>query len=389
VKRLRELCSQPPPDLSVFQRRGFKRRGFARQRLQREREHVVRRRVAELAQWSNARGWASHEIAARLHLAPRTLRQWQADSCRQRLRLQPLGRPTCRSSPGQRNAVIALLDELGPAIGVPTLCECFPWLARAELTDLLHRYRRVWRKRHQQALHVLHWQVAGSVWAMDFAEAPAPIDGRYGYLLAVRDLATAQQLLWQPLTAPTAADTILALGSLFARYGPPLVLKTDNGSAFSAGDTLAFLDQAQVIPLFSPPRTPRYNGAIEAGIGSLKTRTECHALRHGRSAWTWDDVEAARLEANATSRPRGLYGPTPDDLWPNRSALTSLQRALFQATLDRLRREVRIHEGYPAEGPLPVRDDRAVERHAIRRALVEHGYLLFSRRRIPLSFTNK
>src|SRR5262249_22381262 len=191
-----------------------------------------------------------------------------------------------------------------------------------------------------------------------------------------------------PATPPTPADTILALGSLFARHGPPLVLKTDNGSAFSAGDTLAFLDQAQVIPLFSPPRTPRYNGAIEAGIGSLKTRTECHALRHGRSAGTWEDVKAARREANATSRPRGLYGPTPDDLWPNRSALTSLQRALFQATLDRLRREVRIHEGYPAEGPLPVRDDRAVERHAIRRALVEHGYLLLSRRRIPLSFTN-
>jgi transposase InsO family protein len=221
----------------------------------------------------------------------------------------------------------------------------------------------------------------------DFAEAPAPIDGCYSYLLAVRDLASGHQLLWQPLTAPTA-DTILALGSLFARHGPPLVLKTDNGSPFSAGDTLAFLHQAQVIPLFSPPRTPRYNGAIEAGIGSLKTRTECHALRHGRSAWTWDDVEAARLEANATARPHGSYGPTPDDLWLNRPALTSLERALFQATLHRLRREVRIHEGYSTEGPLPVRDDRAVERHAIRRALVEHGYLLFSRRRLPLSFTN-
>src|SRR5262249_10059262 len=78
-------------------------------------------------------------------------------------------------------------------------------------------------------------------------------------------------------------------------------------------------------------------------------------------------------EANATSRPRGLYGPTPDELWANRPKLTSLDRALFQDTVQRLRREVRIDQGYPTEGSLPVRDDRAVERHAIRRALVEHS----------------
>ena len=43
--------------------------------------------------------------------------------------------------------------------------------------------------------------------------------------------------------------------------------------------------------LFSPPGVPRYNGAIEAGIGSLKARAEQHATRHGhRGAWTWDDV---------------------------------------------------------------------------------------------------
>jgi hypothetical protein len=56
-----------------------------------------------------------------------------------------------------------------------------------------------------------------------------------------------------------------------------------------------------------------YNGAIEAGIGSLKTRTERQALWAGRPGpWTWQDVEAARQEANATARPHGAYGPTPE-----------------------------------------------------------------------------
>jgi hypothetical protein len=31
---------------------------------------------------------------------------------------------------------------------------------------------------------------------------PSPIDGLYPYPLAVRDLASGQQLLWQPVTAP-------------------------------------------------------------------------------------------------------------------------------------------------------------------------------------------
>jgi transposase InsO family protein len=261
-----------------------------------------------------------------------------------------LGRPTCRSSPGRRNGVIAWLDELGPAIGVPTLQAGFPWMARAELADLLRRYRRLWRRRHHQALHVLHWQAPGSVWAMDFAEAPAAIDGLYDYLLAVRDLASGRQLLWLPLRNANADETSAALASLFALHGAPLVLKTDNGSPFCADATLALLHHAEVIPLFSPPYTPRYNGAIEAGIGSLKTRTEQQASRQGRPGqWTWDDVAAARLEANATARPRGPHGPTPDDAWAARRPLRAAERTLFHALVNRLRQVVRLEEG--CQGP--------------------------------------
>jgi len=37
----------------------------------------------------------------------------------------------------------------------------------------------VCRRRYHEALYVLHWLVPGSVWAMDFAEPPLPLDGRY------------------------------------------------------------------------------------------------------------------------------------------------------------------------------------------------------------------
>jgi transposase InsO family protein len=225
---------------------------------------------------------------------------------------------------------------------------------------------------------------------MDFAEASTPIDGLYPYLLAVRDLASGMQLLWLPIEEANTQKTLLALAHLFVIHGAPLVLKSDNGSAFGADALLAFLHQAGVFPLFSPPYTPSYNGAIEAGIGSLKTRTDMHAARHGRPGqWTWDGVAAARHEANATARPHGETGPTPDQLWEQRHPITADERTLFHHTVEHQRQDERSQPGWTMIGPLSEPDQRRLDRQALRRALVQHAYLLFSRRQIPLPFNNK
>ena len=63
-------------------------------------------------------------------------------------------------------------------------------------------------------MRVLTWPVTGSVWAIDYAEPPAPIDGRYDALLAVRDLASGMQLLWQPVEAATGDNANLRIGAL-------------------------------------------------------------------------------------------------------------------------------------------------------------------------------
>jgi putative transposase len=384
VKRLSELC-QSAPDLDVFARRGF-----ARQRTVREREHELRVNVVDFSLWSDRQGLTLQQTADLLNLSPRTLRQWQQDLRYDKLQVQPLGRPALRSSRYDRNAVIELLDELGPATGVPTLRECFPDMPRAELEDLLKRYRRVWQKRHLEAQHVLRWQTPGAVWAMDFTEAPNPIDGICPYLLAVRDLASGQQLLWLPVRTATADETIPALMPLFTIHGAPLVLKSDNGSPFIAEDTLNFLARWDTIPLFSPAYWPRYNGSIEAGIGSLKTRTERHATQSGRATyWTCDDVAAAQAEANATARLKGPTGPTPDETWAARRKLTPEERTLFQASVADERLEVRVKDGWPTEGDLNDKDARSVDRQAIRRALERHGFLLYARRRLPLSVKKK
>jgi hypothetical protein len=131
---------------------------------------------------------------------------------------------------------------------------------------------------------------------MDYTEPPGAVDGVYGSILVVRDLSSGMQLMALPVEAATAEETTAALEALFRAYGAPLVLKSDNGSAFTAEGVERFLEACEVYHLLSPPRLPSYNGACEAGIGSLKTRAHHESARNDRPGeWTCDDVEAARI----------------------------------------------------------------------------------------------
>jgi transposase InsO family protein len=179
--------------------------------------------------------------------------------------------------------------------------------------------------------------------------------------------------------------TITALAALIALYGAPLVLKADNGAAFGAAATQAWAAAVGMELLYSPPGLPAYNGSIEAGIGALKWRTEWRASRRGYPGeWTWDDAEGARQEANAQARPRGLRGPTPDEAWAARCAVRAAERDAFRATVATWRPEARRERGQSETEEGTEAERRGVDRVAIRRALVAHGLLLFTRRRTPL-----
>src|SRR2546423_1164329 len=145
-------------------------------------ESDVRGSVVNVAATIIEQGYTLNQVADFLHLCPRTLRHWQADWRQQLQHVHLLGRPLARATVADRNLVIDLLDDLGPATGVPTLRTCFPAMARAELDDILKRYRRVWHKLNLELIHRLRWPTAGRVWAIDFSQAPSPIDGRFPYL---------------------------------------------------------------------------------------------------------------------------------------------------------------------------------------------------------------
>lgn len=385
VNHLRErLTAEPVAE-------GPPRRGFAGQRHAREQEQIVRRHTVEVGRRiMEELGRTQRETAELFNLPPRTLRQWLHDFEHDLLQPRPLGRPILAATREERNQVLRIIDELGPRIGVPTLRAMFPDLARAELEHLLQRYRCVWRRLNEQSIHVLHWPNPGSVWAIDFHGPRARIDGLYPYLLAVRDLASGQQLVWRPVRDTTAEAALAQMQMLIANHGAPLVLKSDNGSAFIAELFRDGLKGHHVEILFSPPRMPSYNGSIEAGIGSLTSRTEQHAARRGHPGhWTWDDTEAALHEANATTRPFGLTGPSPDAVWSGRTPITQSERTRFRETVATRRQEVLDAQGWPLTTPQDAASQRATDRDTISRVLVELGYLHYTRRRIALPIRTK
>jgi transposase InsO family protein len=358
------------------------RQGPAGQQARLDLKKTVRRRVVDLANRLVEQGCTRADAAELLGMKRRTLDYW-SQHCRDESPALPIGRPLTTLNAPQQQAVLSVLERDGPGVGVPTLRRCFDGLARAALDAFVKDYRRAWRAQNQRLLHVLEWRRPGTVWAMDFAQAPCLIDSQYPYLLAVRDLASGRQLLWQPVMAPTAKVVLAELELLFALHGAPWVLKTDNGSAFIADALAHFLQRCRVCALFSPPHTPEYNGAIEASIGSAKRRTELHSALAGHPGiWASADVAWAFIEANA-SCPRRLHGLTPDEVWGTRRMPTSDERDAFLATVAAFRLDARAERGLSADEELTRGVRAAVDRVALSRALVAHDLLLFRRRSIP------
>jgi len=330
------------------------------QRRARAARRKIRIAIVAFRRWIARFHQQHYDTASLLDLHPRTLARWERLWVASKLRSKPRGRPLVAAYVPDRNQVIHLLDCIGPHIGCSTLELFFPLMSRRELRRLLLRYRRVWRKRNRLQLHELRWHRPGSVWAIDYTDPPAPIDNLYTSILIVRDLASGYQLLALPTTDESAKTACAALLPLFRQFGPPLLLKSDNGS-FRAHEMTRLLDDWNVCRLLSPPRTPTYNGAVEAGIGSIKTRTHHIATQHGRPGeWTCDDLEAARLLANATARPHGRAGPTPQAAWNRRQQIPLADRNLFFDTLRRFQQKLDQSNrvGTPAPG-----DNDALPQH--------------------------
>ena len=364
-------------ELEALARSSRRQQAAALQRPVRQRECAVRQRAVAACRDLGARGRSCRHVAGRLRVAPRTLGDWRCRQRQGRLQPRPLGRPCKQSSYADRREALWWMDSEGPHVGLPSLRDALPWLPRGELQELQQGYRDWFSRTHRQGTQQLTWTRAGSVWAADHSKSPLPVDGCYEDVLAVRDLASGLQLAWLPVPDVGAETTLRILKTLFLQHGPPLVLKSDNGPAFISGDYPDLLKDFAIVPLRSPPITPRYNGSCEAGINSMKTRT----MGLARDAlWTADDLEAARLQANELR----CGGPSPQQLWAERQPITREDRdQLAQAIEEQTRQQIQKHQLTPTEAQT---QQQVIHRRAVRQVLIELGLLTVTWRSVSQPF---
>jgi len=352
-------------------------------------ERNVKKGALVYVKWNNWLGRSREQTAERIGLSGGTLGTWERSWVQERLPAHGRGRPPGRTVHRQEEEVRETLIEMGPCTGVPLLQGLYPEIPRRELEYLLWQYREEYVIDKSVLIHMLTWSMPHAVWAIDYTKPPQPVDGIYKQIFMVRDLGGSYHLEALPVPEKGARQTRDALESLFKKYGPPLAIKSDNEGAVSGKEVRELLQRYKVIFHLTPPSCPWYNGSCEAGNGTFKTRAHHIAARNGRPGeWTCDDVEAARIRANRTVRPRGINGPTPEELWSMREPLSHDLRKAFIRSRNMNRHVLAVELGYNVDEKISARDKAWIERKSIERAYVEHGILSIRRRRINPPFNS-
>ncbi len=358
-------------------------RGFERQRGQRELEARVRQRTMRMWHHLKTRGCRHADVARRVDVGRSTLAIWRQRWHANKLSARPLGRPVQRLSTETLRKIQDQLVVHGPGTGLATLQLMFPEVPRRELKVQRDRFRKKWRDEHKQLVESLRWTRPGTVWALDFTEPDRPLEDPFRQVLLVRDLGSKRNLLWLPLERATGRAVLDALRGLIATHGAPLVIKLDNAKAFDIPELQAFVESMNVLYLKSPPYAPWYNGSVESGIGTLKAYTHHAAARADHPEyWTCDDLEAGLRRANHYGRPAGLDGPSSDEAWVSRLAVTNSERIRFRRQVLERWADITTREQKEQGGPLNKHELARAVRDAIQWALTEEGLLEIRRRRI-------
>lgn len=323
-----------------------------------------------------------------LEVTARTVRRWA-----QQWREGVLGtkRPGPAPTPvpvSDRQGICVVLAALGAAANEHLIKRLFSAATYNVIRDMKRRFAAVCAKRARRGKSRLFWKGPGRAWAMDFTRATGRLEGRHTHLLMVRDLASGCRLASVACKGEKSSTVLETLEVLFGALGAPLVIKHDGGPGFIAQRTQTFLDDHGVCSVRSPAYTPEYNGSIERSLGWDKERIEHIAELAGHGGyWTLEDIERARVQANATLLPRSLQGKTPGQTFDARAAITAKEREAFKRTVSKLTKaELKKHQD--ESGILTVRVAfETIERRSIVRALVKHGYLFIRRGRISTPFS--
>jgi hypothetical protein len=139
-------------------------------------------------------------------------------------------------------------------------------ISRREFDEMVKEVRRDHNRKKAASQCQVVWLHPDLAWAIDGLEYEKC------HVQNVQDLCSRYK--FAPLTTncqPCGEEIAGHLSRHFAWFGPPLFLKRDNGGNLNHTSVNELLEEMSVIPINSPCKTPRYNGAIEHSQGELKT----------------------------------------------------------------------------------------------------------------------
>ena len=144
-------------------------------------------------------------------------------------------------------------------------------ISRRELQRLVALARHDLNTAHRQNLRRIQWNVVNVAWSMDpCGSEQHDATGSDIHVNQMQDLASRYK--FEPLAGniPCGEEIAGHLTTTFGTYGPPLMLKRDNGGSLNHAAVNDVLSDHFVIPVNSPVYYPPYNGAIEKAQTELK-----------------------------------------------------------------------------------------------------------------------
>lgn len=181
------------------------------------------------------------------------------------------------------------------------------------------------KKRHPgRDCPLLSAQYPGHVWSYDFV-MDSTVDGKRLKLLTVIDEFSKQAFPIECRRSMASGDVVRVLRKLFAIYGQPEWIRSDNGSEFIAEAVQRVLREKGIKTQFIEPGKPWQNGYNESFNGIL--RDDC------LNKWQFLTIREARLVVDDWVDEYNDYRPhgSLDGLTPN----------LFQEKWDREQGETR------------------------------------------------
>lgn len=221
-------------------------------------------------------------------------------------------------------------------------------ISRREFNQLVSAVRRDHHQDRSAALHQVIWKRPDVVWALDGTEYNAVFTDRKLHIYNLQDLCSRYK--FTPLTSahtPLGEHIAGHLDDQFARYGPPLFIKRDNGGNLNHHAVNQLLEDAMVVPINSPVRAPAYNGAVERAQGELKRYMNCRrdkAKTIGEFALL---AESATHDLNHKPR-RGLGGKIACRVYfgDKRIRYTKRQRRSVFDWIENLAGDISHHAGH-------------------------------------------